>query len=51
MRWFGHIVRGDNESVGVENRRMEKEKQASEIMDLCGRGHEKEGSCATECRG
>ena len=33
LRWFGHIVRRDEEveikSVGVENRRMEKERQAS----------------------
>ena len=37
LRWFGHIVRRDDEveikSVGVENRRMEKERQASERMD------------------
>ena len=38
LRWFGHIVRrddgsGDKESVGVENARVKKEKQASETMD------------------
>ena len=36
LRWFGNIVRRDEEvemSVGVENRRMKKERQASEMMD------------------
>ena len=37
LRWFGHIVRRDEEveikSAGVENRRMEKERQASEMID------------------
>ena len=37
LRWFGHIVRRDAEveikSVGVKNRRTEKERQASETMD------------------
>ena len=37
LRWFGHIVRRDEKveikSVGVENRRTEKERQASETMD------------------
>ena len=56
LRWFGHTVRRDEEvekkeNVGIENRRAKKERQASEMMDLCGRGHEKEGSCATGCRG
>ena len=32
LRWFEHIVRRDEE-VGVENRRMKKERQASETMD------------------
>ena len=34
LRWFGHIVRRDEmveiKSVGVENRRAKKERQASE---------------------
>ena len=37
LRWFGHIARRDEEakikSVGVKNRRTEKERQASETMD------------------
>ena len=56
MRWFGHIVRRDEEveikSVGAENRRIKKERQASEMLDWHRKeGHEKEGSCATLCRG
>ena len=37
LRWFGHIARRDKEveikSDGVENRRKEKERQTSEMMD------------------
>ena len=37
LRWFGHIVRRDEEvnkdSVGIENRRTQKERQASETMN------------------
>ena len=37
LRWFENIVRTDQEveitSVGVENRKMQKERQASEMMD------------------
>ena len=36
LRWFGHIVRRDEEvgiNIGVENRRVKKERQASETMD------------------
>lgn len=39
-------------SFGVENKSTKKEKWVSEAMDRCGRGgYEKEGSCATRCRG
>ena len=38
LRWLGYIARRDEEveikkSVGVKNRRMEKERQASEMMN------------------
>ena len=38
LRWFGHIVRRDEEveikkNIGIENRRTKKERQASETMD------------------
>ena len=35
-QWFGHIVRHEEvviKSVGVENRRTKKEREASEAMD------------------
>ena len=32
---------GDKETAGIENR-MKKERQASETMERCGRGHVKE---------
>ena len=43
LRWFGHVVRREEE-VDI------KKRQPSEVMDRCGRGHEKEWNFATGCR-
>ena len=42
---------GDKESVGVENRCMKKERQASKMMDWHGRGGHEKGEMRNRMQG